>query len=189
MHDVPLQVFLKDGISLIATQIGKPIMLDSFTSSMCIESWGQSNFARCLIEVKADAVLKDNITMGSPLPDGSGFLRKWFGLSTSGNHLVVNNARYLVTGVNVVPTVTTFVHTSSMKQHAKAVDNHRRPTIVLLLRNEEFVLENFTRSRGDVQDDMESEDEVEVFFDKTTNLRSSTITRANTHTAPDTSKN
>ncbi|GKD51642.1 hypothetical protein Tco_1280618, partial [Tanacetum coccineum] len=43
-----------DGISLIASQIGKPIMLDSFTSSTCIDSWGRSSFARCLIEVKAD---------------------------------------------------------------------------------------------------------------------------------------
>ncbi|GKC39691.1 zinc knuckle CX2CX4HX4C containing protein, partial [Tanacetum coccineum] len=35
LHDVPLQVFEGDGISLIATFIGKPIMLDSYTSSMC----------------------------------------------------------------------------------------------------------------------------------------------------------
>lgn len=35
LHDVPIQVFEDDGISLIATFIGKPIMLDSYTSSMC----------------------------------------------------------------------------------------------------------------------------------------------------------
>ncbi|GJT98144.1 zinc knuckle CX2CX4HX4C containing protein [Tanacetum coccineum] len=35
LHDVPLQVFEEDGISLIATFIGKPVMLDSYTSSMC----------------------------------------------------------------------------------------------------------------------------------------------------------
>ncbi|GJW83315.1 hypothetical protein Tco_0156460 [Tanacetum coccineum] len=33
-HDVPIQIFEEEGISLIATYIGKPIMLDSFTSSM-----------------------------------------------------------------------------------------------------------------------------------------------------------
>ncbi|GJV27530.1 zinc knuckle CX2CX4HX4C containing protein [Tanacetum coccineum] len=54
LHDVQLQVFSKDGISLIATQISKAIMLDSFTSSMCIDSWDRSIFARCLIEVKDD---------------------------------------------------------------------------------------------------------------------------------------
>nr|GEX55639.1 NB-ARC domains-containing protein [Tanacetum cinerariifolium] len=45
-HDVPIHVFEEDGISLIATFIGKPVMLDSYTSSMCNESWGRSSFAR-----------------------------------------------------------------------------------------------------------------------------------------------
>ncbi|GJZ70875.1 zinc knuckle CX2CX4HX4C containing protein [Tanacetum coccineum] len=34
LHDVPLQVIEEDGISLIATYLGKPIMLDSYTSSI-----------------------------------------------------------------------------------------------------------------------------------------------------------
>ncbi|GJU52751.1 zinc knuckle CX2CX4HX4C containing protein [Tanacetum coccineum] len=34
LHDVPIQVFEEDGISLIATFIGKPVMLDSCTSSI-----------------------------------------------------------------------------------------------------------------------------------------------------------
>ena len=51
LHDVPIQVFEDDGINLIASFIGKPIMLDSYTSSMCKDSWGRSSFARCLIEV------------------------------------------------------------------------------------------------------------------------------------------
>ncbi|GJV74901.1 zinc knuckle CX2CX4HX4C containing protein [Tanacetum coccineum] len=76
LHDVTLQVFTEDDISLIVTQIGKPIILDSFTSSMCIDSWGQINFARCLNEVKANEVLKDSITMGIPLPKGSGFSKE-----------------------------------------------------------------------------------------------------------------
>ncbi|GKB30576.1 hypothetical protein Tco_0869977 [Tanacetum coccineum] len=45
-----LILFEEDGISLIATFIGKPIMLDSYTSSMCNDSWGRSSFARCLIK-------------------------------------------------------------------------------------------------------------------------------------------
>ncbi|GKB24300.1 zinc knuckle CX2CX4HX4C containing protein [Tanacetum coccineum] len=43
LHDVPIQVFEEDGISLIATFIGKPVMLDSYTSSMCNDSWGRSS--------------------------------------------------------------------------------------------------------------------------------------------------
>ncbi|GJZ31362.1 zinc knuckle CX2CX4HX4C containing protein [Tanacetum coccineum] len=67
---------IQDGISLIATQIGNPIMLDSFTSFMCNDSWGRSSFACYLIEVRADAALKDSVTMGIPLPDGEGFTKE-----------------------------------------------------------------------------------------------------------------
>nr|GEV75737.1 zinc knuckle CX2CX4HX4C [Tanacetum cinerariifolium] len=45
LHDVPIQVFEEDGISLTATYHGKPIMLDSYTSAMCKNSWGKSSFA------------------------------------------------------------------------------------------------------------------------------------------------
>ncbi|GKB73282.1 retrotransposon protein, putative, ty1-copia subclass [Tanacetum coccineum] len=51
---------------LIATFIGKPVMLDSYTSSMCNDSWGRSSFARCLIEVNSEADLMDVVTIGIP---------------------------------------------------------------------------------------------------------------------------
>ncbi|GJR51067.1 hypothetical protein Tco_1401588 [Tanacetum coccineum] len=60
-------VFSKDGLSIIASQIGKPIMLDYYTSLMCIESWGRSSFARYLIEINAEDVLKESLTIGVPL--------------------------------------------------------------------------------------------------------------------------
>nr|GEW22733.1 hypothetical protein [Tanacetum cinerariifolium] len=60
LHDIPLQVFEEDGISLIATFIGKPVMLDSYTSSMCRDSWGRSSFARCLIQVNSEVDLVDD---------------------------------------------------------------------------------------------------------------------------------
>nr|GEZ66793.1 zinc knuckle CX2CX4HX4C [Tanacetum cinerariifolium] len=75
IHDVLIQVFSEDGISLISSQIGNPVMLDSFTSSMCIESWGRSSFACCLIEIKVDGPLQDIVTMGIPLPKGRGFIK------------------------------------------------------------------------------------------------------------------
>nr|GEY80389.1 hypothetical protein [Tanacetum cinerariifolium] len=55
---------------------------------------------------------------------------------------------------------------------------------------QDFDHENYTRSGGEpnlAQDDKESEEEVEVVFDETTNL-SSTITGASTYTAHDASK-
>ncbi|GJY83446.1 zinc knuckle CX2CX4HX4C containing protein [Tanacetum coccineum] len=66
LHDVPIQVFEEDGISLIATFIGKPVMLDSYTSSMCKIRWGRVVFARCLSEVNLEADLVDVVTIGIP---------------------------------------------------------------------------------------------------------------------------
>ncbi|GJV07455.1 zinc knuckle CX2CX4HX4C containing protein [Tanacetum coccineum] len=60
LHDVPIQIFEEDGI------IGKHVMLDSYTSSMCNDSWGRSSFARCLIEVNSKAGLVDVVTIGNP---------------------------------------------------------------------------------------------------------------------------
>ena len=76
LHDVPIQVFEDDGISLIASFLGKPIMLDSYTSSMCKDSWGRSSFARCLIEVCSEAELVEVITIGVPSLIGDGFTKE-----------------------------------------------------------------------------------------------------------------
>ncbi|GJY07016.1 hypothetical protein Tco_0374070 [Tanacetum coccineum] len=50
----------KMDLSLIATQIGKPVMLDAFTSTMCADPWGRMGYARALIEVSAEKELKQN---------------------------------------------------------------------------------------------------------------------------------
>ncbi|GJY28892.1 zinc knuckle CX2CX4HX4C containing protein [Tanacetum coccineum] len=77
LHDVPIQVFEEDdGISLIASFISKPIMLDSYTSSMCNDSWGRSSFARCLIEVNLEDDLVDVVTIGIPLLTRDGFTKE-----------------------------------------------------------------------------------------------------------------
>nr|GEV23574.1 putative reverse transcriptase domain-containing protein [Tanacetum cinerariifolium] len=76
LHDVPIYVFEKDGISLISTFTGKPIMLDSYTSSMCNELWGMSSFARFLIEVNLEADLVDVVTIGIPSLTRDGFTKE-----------------------------------------------------------------------------------------------------------------
>ncbi|GJW36235.1 reverse transcriptase domain-containing protein [Tanacetum coccineum] len=70
MHNVPLLAYSEDGLSLIATQIGKPIMLDAFTSSMCVESWGRIGFARALIEVSSESDLEKEVIMAIPHEEG-----------------------------------------------------------------------------------------------------------------------
>ncbi|GJY47004.1 trichome birefringence-like protein 3, partial [Tanacetum coccineum] len=80
MHKVLVVAYsedgLSDGLSLIATQIGKPIMLDAFTSSMCVDSWGRIGFARALIEVSANKELKQEIIMAVPVEEGTGHTKE-----------------------------------------------------------------------------------------------------------------
>ncbi|GJR79998.1 zinc knuckle CX2CX4HX4C containing protein [Tanacetum coccineum] len=76
LHDVPIQVIEEDGISLIASSLGKPIMLDSYTTTMCKESWGRSSFARCLIEINSEAEFTESITIGIPELEGPGFIKE-----------------------------------------------------------------------------------------------------------------
>ncbi|GKG15633.1 zinc finger, CCHC-type containing protein [Tanacetum coccineum] len=66
LHKVPVMAFSKDGLSIIATELGTPLMLDSYTFNMCIQSWGRSSYARVMIELRADVELKDNIIVAMP---------------------------------------------------------------------------------------------------------------------------
>nr|GEU72412.1 putative reverse transcriptase domain-containing protein [Tanacetum cinerariifolium] len=50
LHRVPTVSYSKYGLSLIGSQIQKPIMLDAFTSSMCVDPWDRIGFAHALIE-------------------------------------------------------------------------------------------------------------------------------------------
>nr|GEV16681.1 hypothetical protein [Tanacetum cinerariifolium] len=56
----------EDGLSAIATKPGIPFMLDSYTSHMCLQSWGRSSYARVMIELRADVELKENIVVDMP---------------------------------------------------------------------------------------------------------------------------
>ncbi|GJS74648.1 nucleotide-diphospho-sugar transferase, partial [Tanacetum coccineum] len=66
LHSVPVTAFSEDGLSAIATKLGTPLMLDSYTSDMCMQSWGRSSYARVMVELQADVELKDNIVVAMP---------------------------------------------------------------------------------------------------------------------------
>nr|GEX46816.1 hypothetical protein [Tanacetum cinerariifolium] len=67
MHHVPIVAYSDVGLSLISTQIGKPLMLDSYTSNMCMNSWGRSAYARVLIEIAADVELVKSLVIAIPV--------------------------------------------------------------------------------------------------------------------------
>nr|GEV65899.1 hypothetical protein [Tanacetum cinerariifolium] len=70
---VPVMAFSEDGLSAIATKLGTSLMLDSYTSDMCMQSWDMSSYARIMIELRADAELKDTIVMAMPKLAGERF--------------------------------------------------------------------------------------------------------------------
>ncbi|GKA49954.1 zinc knuckle CX2CX4HX4C containing protein [Tanacetum coccineum] len=59
LHNVPIVAYLEIGLSLITTKLGRPLMLDFYTSDMCLNPWGRNTYARALIEVSADKALLD----------------------------------------------------------------------------------------------------------------------------------
>ncbi|GKG46271.1 putative reverse transcriptase domain-containing protein, partial [Tanacetum coccineum] len=63
LHGGPVTAFSEDGLSVIATKLGTPLMLELYTSDMCIQSWGRSSYPRALIEVWANVELKDTIVV------------------------------------------------------------------------------------------------------------------------------
>nr|GEU48788.1 reverse transcriptase domain-containing protein [Tanacetum cinerariifolium] len=63
---------LEDGLSAMGTKLGNPIMLDSYTSSMRINSWGQLNYDRDLIEIRTDREIKDTMVISIPSVEGNG---------------------------------------------------------------------------------------------------------------------
>nr|GFA54515.1 hypothetical protein [Tanacetum cinerariifolium] len=72
LHHVPIVAYTEGGLSLITTQIGKPIMLDSYTCNMCVSSWGRSSYARALIEVSIEKALMESIVIAIPLGKDKG---------------------------------------------------------------------------------------------------------------------
>nr|GEY55259.1 RNA-directed DNA polymerase, eukaryota [Tanacetum cinerariifolium] len=69
-HDVPITAFTKDGLSAIATKLNNPLMLDSYTAAMCIDSWGKASYTRAMVELKADVELRDTIVVVIPKLSG-----------------------------------------------------------------------------------------------------------------------
>ncbi|GJZ76381.1 putative reverse transcriptase domain, reverse transcriptase zinc-binding domain protein [Tanacetum coccineum] len=73
---IPLVAYSEDGLSLIATQVGKPIMLEAFTSYMCNDPWGRISYALALVEISAGTDLKMEVSMAVSNEDGEGYTRE-----------------------------------------------------------------------------------------------------------------
>ncbi|GJS97896.1 zinc knuckle CX2CX4HX4C containing protein [Tanacetum coccineum] len=69
-HGTHITAFTEVGLSAIATKLDTPLMLDSYTSTMCTESWGRSSYARAIVELRANTELKDTLMVVVPNSSG-----------------------------------------------------------------------------------------------------------------------
>ncbi|GJV32920.1 RNA-directed DNA polymerase, eukaryota, reverse transcriptase zinc-binding domain protein [Tanacetum coccineum] len=61
LHNVPLEACTSNGISAIASGLGKPLIMDKTTAKMCRGAISNFRYARVLVEIQADKEFKDKI--------------------------------------------------------------------------------------------------------------------------------
>ncbi|GKC80829.1 RNA-directed DNA polymerase, eukaryota, reverse transcriptase zinc-binding domain protein [Tanacetum coccineum] len=61
MKNIPLEAWTKDGISALASSLGKPIRMDYVTAQACTAGRGRADFARVLVEFEAKKGFKEHI--------------------------------------------------------------------------------------------------------------------------------
>ncbi|GJW27094.1 RNA-directed DNA polymerase, eukaryota, reverse transcriptase zinc-binding domain protein [Tanacetum coccineum] len=61
LYSVPIEAWTVNGISAIASSLGKPLIIDKTTTRMRNEGRGRVGYARVLVEVYADKEFKDKI--------------------------------------------------------------------------------------------------------------------------------
>ncbi|GJW72784.1 zinc knuckle CX2CX4HX4C containing protein [Tanacetum coccineum] len=69
IHNVPIVAYSETGLSLITTKLGRPIMLDTYTSEMCLNLWGHYDYARVLVEVSSDLAFVKSLVVAIPFSD------------------------------------------------------------------------------------------------------------------------
>ncbi|GKD76292.1 beta-caryophyllene synthase, partial [Tanacetum coccineum] len=125
LHGVPVTAFSDDGLSAISTKLGTPLMLDSYTSDMCKQSWGRSSYASVMIELRADVELKDNIVVAMSRLQGRVITHVMSVLSMSGNLLCARLVKFLDTFMRNVRRIQVLPNISSSSNKKKCVE----PTI------------------------------------------------------------
>ncbi|GKB62957.1 RNA-directed DNA polymerase, eukaryota, reverse transcriptase zinc-binding domain protein [Tanacetum coccineum] len=59
LRNLPLEAWTTKGISVVASRLGTPLIMDQATTNMCKISYGKVGFARVLIDVEAEKGLPD----------------------------------------------------------------------------------------------------------------------------------
>ncbi|GKD40066.1 zinc knuckle CX2CX4HX4C containing protein, partial [Tanacetum coccineum] len=162
LHDVPIQVFEEDGISLIVTFIGKPVMLDSYKSSIWMISPKKPSVLS-MNEGRPDVIYKTNDgfqTMGKKKK------RKGKSKSTNGGQFVGPSVKQ---NVRYEPKATT----SAPKKGVTNVGNTSQSTSMLKTTGYSskkynlFMSNSFSALNDEEEDD---EEDVQNVYDESANL-------------------
>ncbi|GKD25630.1 alpha/beta hydrolases superfamily protein [Tanacetum coccineum] len=62
-HDIPITMFTEDSLGDIATKLDTPMLIDSYTSAMCTNSWGRSSYVKAMVELRVNVELKDTLVV------------------------------------------------------------------------------------------------------------------------------
>ncbi|GKC27774.1 RNA-directed DNA polymerase, eukaryota, reverse transcriptase zinc-binding domain protein [Tanacetum coccineum] len=71
LYNVPLEAWCVEGLSAIASSIGKPVVMDSMTTIMCSNGMGRFEYARVLVEIDDKKEFKEEIELQYRGKDGS----------------------------------------------------------------------------------------------------------------------
>nr|GEY19773.1 hypothetical protein [Tanacetum cinerariifolium] len=163
-------------------------MLDSYTFDMYMQSWGRSSYARIMIELRADVELKDNIVMVMPKITREGHYTcnvrleyEWKPPRCSSCKVFeyIHEECLKNTGVGEKKTVKKHSQTSrsvpKCVEHTIKVSNSNSFNVLNLVDNDvEFGKLRLSDNDGNPlvpTGIVESDSEVEVVFDETSNLR------------------
>ncbi|GKB96610.1 hypothetical protein Tco_0982747 [Tanacetum coccineum] len=130
LHGVPVMAFSEDGLSVIATKLGTPLMRDSYTSDMCLQSWGRSSYARVMIKLRADVKLKENIMVAMPEIMGEGYYTLLFVLNMNGNPLGVRVVRSLAILRRNVPRILDWVGQRTLRNSNAIPNGNKKKGVV-----------------------------------------------------------
>jgi hypothetical protein len=67
MFNVPIVAYSKVGLDMIASKLGRLLMLDEHTSNMCLNSWGMNAYARMLVEISAENDFVNSLVVAVPI--------------------------------------------------------------------------------------------------------------------------
>nr|GEX36769.1 hypothetical protein [Tanacetum cinerariifolium] len=185
LHDVPLQVFEEDGISLIATFIGKPIMLDSYTKADLVDvvtigipSLSGDDFTKETIHVVSPPIVTTLNVAPTIEKSNDGFQMVGKKKKRKGKSKSTNGGQFAGHSVKQIVRYELKASTNAPKKGDTIVSNPSKSSSMLKTDDSSPKKDNFTTSNSfsALNDEEEDDEEVDNVHDESANLFPNTKT-------------